>query len=81
MMTATAKKVWFDHGRIYVELHDERVVGLPLSWFPRLAKASAEALKQYELWENGAWIHWEKLDEDLSAEGFLTYRKEPLVSS
>jgi len=31
---------------------------------------------QYELWKEGQWIHWEKLDEDLFAEGFLTFRKD-----
>lgn len=33
----------------------------------------------FELWENGKWIHWEDLDEDLSAEGFLIFDKESLT--
>jgi|GEM_PF-6137981 len=35
--------------------------------------------KQFELWNDGAWIHWEELDEDLSADGFLTFQKESYI--
>lgn len=28
-------------------------------------------MKNYELWDNGRWIHWEDLDEDLSVENFI----------
>jgi hypothetical protein len=34
-------------------------------------------LAKFELWNNGKWIHWEDLDEDLSAEGFLVFQKQP----
>jgi hypothetical protein len=68
--------IWFDAQRVFAEYHDGRVVGLPLSWFPRLEKANDKQRKNFELWNDGAWIHWEELDEDLSADGFLTFSKK-----
>ena len=75
-MENRAVNIWFDTQRIFAELHDGRVVGLPLSWFPRLEKANDKQRKDFEFWNDGAWIHWEELDEDLSAEGFLNFSKE-----
>ena len=72
----TAKNVWFDVERVYVELNDGRVVGSPLAWFPRLQQATPEQRSQFELVGGGYGIHWEELDEDLTAEGFLTYSRK-----
>ena len=71
----SAKSVWFDNKRIFAELNDGRIVGTPIEWFPNLTKGTPEQMNQYELWENGRWIHWEALNEDLSAEGFLSFTK------
>ena len=49
---------------------------MPLKWFKRLENAKKEALEQFELWDEGSWIHWEILGEDLSVEGFFTFNKE-----
>lgn len=68
------KKVWFEEDKIFVELNDGHIVGTPLDWYPNLSKGTPEQRLQYELWENGKWIHWEELDEDLSAHGFLDFR-------
>jgi len=67
-----ARNVWFDETRVYIELNDGRVIGSPLSWFPRVAEA-AEQRSRFELTAGGYGIHWEELDEDLTANGFLTY--------
>ena len=67
------EKIWFKDNMIFVELNDKRVIGTPISWYPNLSKGSENQLLKFELWENGKWIHWEELDEDLSAEGFLTF--------
>ncbi|GAB3643114.1 DUF2442 domain-containing protein [Spirosoma arcticum] len=69
----TAQRVWFDETRVYVELNDGRVVGSPLAWFPRLQQATSEQRNRYELVAGGCGIHWEELDEDLTANGFLTF--------
>jgi len=71
----SAKSVWFDNKRIFVELNDGRIIGTPIEWYPNLKKGTPEQMTQYELWENGRWIHWEALNEDLSAEGFLSFTK------
>ncbi len=71
----SANKVWFDNKRIFLELNDGRIVGSPISWFPNLSKGTTEQMSKYELWDGGKWIHWEDLNEDLSAEGFLNFTK------
>ncbi len=70
-----AQSVWFDDTRIYVELTDGRVVGAPMAWFPHLLRGTPEQRADYELFDEGGWIHWESLDEDLSAEGMLTFSR------
>ena len=59
-----------------METTDNKIASMPLSWFKRLQNASEKDLLEYELWNENSWIHWEKLGEDLSVEGFFTYRKE-----
>lgn len=68
-MIISAKSVRFDHHIMWVDLSDERIIGVPLSWFPRLRDASLEQLKNYELSPRG--IHWDTLDEDVSIEALL----------
>ncbi|MDR2893556.1 MAG: DUF2442 domain-containing protein [Deltaproteobacteria bacterium] len=68
-MNISPKKVWFDADNMWVELNDARVIGVPLTWFPRLLDAEESELSQYELSPSG--IHWEKLDEDISVAGLL----------
>ena len=71
----TARRVWFDDLRVYVELNDGRVVGSPLAWFPRLEHATPEQRSRFELVAGGYGIHWDELDEDLTAGGFLTFSR------
>jgi hypothetical protein len=68
-MNTSPRKVWFDSGSLWVELHDDRVIGAPLSWFPRLLTADKEDLMRFELSLRG--IHWDALDEDISSQGLL----------
>jgi hypothetical protein len=72
----TIKKVWFTEDQIFVRLNDGHIIGTPIEWYPNLSRGTKEQLLKFELWENGKWLHWEELDEDLSAEGFLVFRKE-----
>jgi hypothetical protein len=59
----------FDADSMWVELSDGRVVGVPLAWFPRLLRGTAEQREQVRLSSRG--LHWEVLDEDVSVAGLL----------
>ncbi len=66
-----AKSLSFDDANIHVQLLDGRIIVVPLIWFPRLHKASAEQLAVYEISGGGIGLHWPELDEDLSVAGLL----------
>jgi len=51
---------------------DGRVVSNPLKWYPRLLKAKAKDRAAFEISGDGYGVHWEKLDEDLSAKGIAS---------
>ncbi len=61
-----AVDIWFTEDMLYVRLEDGREVGVPLEWFPRLIKATAEQRKNWRFIGDGVGIHWEDIDEDLS---------------
>ncbi|OIO09209.1 MAG: hypothetical protein AUJ52_06760 [Elusimicrobia bacterium CG1_02_63_36] len=69
---ARAAKVWFDEEHLWVLLQDGRRIATPLSYFPRLLKASPEARASVELSGGGIGLHWGKLDEDISVPGLLS---------
>lgn len=56
---------------MWVHLTDGRVLGVPLSFFPRLAVASSEALGKWTISGEGTGLHWEDLDEDISVEHLM----------
>jgi hypothetical protein len=64
--------VRFDQASMGVELSDGRTLGVPLAWFPRLLRASAEQREQVSISSRG--LHWEALDEDVSIDGLLAGR-------
>ena len=68
-MSTSPKSVRFDDDSMWVELSDGRVIAVPLAWFPRLLRASAEQRAQVVLSARG--LHWEALDEDISVAGLL----------
>jgi hypothetical protein len=65
------KNIWFTSDKVYFELRDGREIGVPLDWFPKLKKASPEDRNNYYLTANGAGVHWESLDEDISVKYLL----------
>ena len=73
--TILATLIYFDDTNIYMILNDGRIVGCPLSWFPRLANATKLERDNWELIGDGYGVHWPDIDEDLSAEGMLNYSK------
>lgn len=71
-MTISAVKVAFEDERLLVDLSDGRSLGVPLTWFPRLAKATSAQRLAFTISPGG--LHWDALDEDISIEGLLAGR-------
>ncbi len=67
----TIKSVRFQNENISVEMSDGRIIETPIVNYPNLSKGTKSQINNYQIKGNGRWIHWEELDEDLSAEGFL----------
>src|SRR5882724_3152181 len=55
-----------------VDLVDGRTLIVPLVWFPRLWYGKPEERGHFEIFGDGAFIHWPDLDEDLSVAGLLS---------
>ena len=60
---------------IYVKTTENTISKMPLVWFTRLKKASEAVLQQFELWADNTWIHQEDIGEDLSFEGFFSFKE------
>lgn len=67
--SVSATRVRFDPDCMWVELSDGRTLGVPLAWFPRLLRASANELEAVRIGSRG--LHWDALDEDISIAGLL----------
>ena len=65
------KDVRFSDDCISVDLMDGRTISVPLVWYPRLLKATAEQRETWEVCGGGYGLHWDEIDEDLSTEGML----------
>ena len=66
-----AREVRFDGDMMYVRLTDGRIIGIPLEWFPRLARAAPSERENWRLVGGGVGIHWPELDEDVSVPALL----------
>ena len=62
-------RVRFDEDSMWVDLSDGRTIGVPLAWFPRLLRGTAEQREQVRMSSHG--LHWEALGEDISVAGLL----------
>ena len=67
--SVSATNVHFDADSMWVDLSDGRIIGVPLAWFPRLLRSTAEQREQVRISSRG--LHWEALDEDISVVGLL----------
>jgi Protein of unknown function (DUF2442) len=72
-----AVEVNFSDEMICLVLEDGREVKTPLEFYPRLAKATENQLKNFRLLGGGTGIHWEDLDEDLSVDSIVSGRRAP----
>lgn len=71
-MSVVAGTVCFEGEKMWVGLSDGREIGVPLAWFPRLARATPAEREGVTLSPFG--IHREAQDEDVSVEGILARR-------
>jgi hypothetical protein len=76
---ARANKLSFDNENMWVHFVDGRILGVPLSFFPRLRQASPKQRAAYMLSGNGQGLHWEALDEDISVEHLLRGNRDSTV--
>ena len=61
----------FDKTNLHIRLLDGREISVPLSWFPKLQKASVSSRKKWRLIGHGIGIHFEDIDEDISIDALL----------
>ena len=69
-----AETVIVTEDTLTVYLSHGRSLSVPLAWFPRLVHATPVERRGWRLIGRGHGIHWEKLDEDISADGLLASR-------
>jgi len=65
------KDVHINDEMITAFLVDGRIISVPLEWSWRLAEATPEQRRHFEIIGDGYGIHWPDIDEDISAEGML----------
>lgn len=68
---ARARQVTLSDEALAVDLVDGRTIIVPLLWYPRLWHGRPEERCHFEIFGDGAYIHWPDLDEDLSVAGLL----------
>jgi hypothetical protein len=68
---ARAQSLSVSDEALTVDLVDGRTVLVPLVWYPRLWYRSAEERNHFEIFDDGTYIHWPELDEDLTVAGLL----------
>ena len=56
---------------ISVILNDNNIIFVSKNYTSRLKKSSLKDLKDYKIMPSKKWIHWEKIDEDVSIEPLL----------
>jgi len=66
-----AVSVRIEAHKFFVVLSDDREVGIPYLWFPRLASATPAQREHWRLIGKGTGIHWEDVDEDISVGALL----------
>jgi len=63
--------VSFTEDSLCVSLRDGRKISVPLTWYPKLLRATPVQRNNWKVAGAGYGIHWPDIDEDLSTEGLL----------
>jgi hypothetical protein len=72
---ARARSARVTREALAVDLMDGRTIVVPLVWYPRLWHATPQERTRFEIFGDGAYIHWADLDEDLTVAGLLAGRR------
>ncbi len=75
VLDARAQTVEVKEDTIVLDLVDGRTMTVPIVWYPRLWYGTKEERAHFELLDEGRYIHWPELDEDLSIEGMVGGRR------
>ena len=70
-------KIWLTDSEIWIQTEDGKTASERFADYPRLKFATPEQRNNYTTDNFG--IHWEKLDEDLSFEGFFQKKNDNLL--
>lgn len=80
-MDSTARKITLDgltitsiqvsDDMLTAHINDGRKVSIPITWFTRLSKATADQRQNFEISPSGYGVHWPDLDEDISIKSFI----------
>jgi hypothetical protein len=70
-----AQSVEVREDTLLVDFVDGRSMTVPIIWYPRLWYATAAERAHFELLDDGRYIHWPDLDEDLSMDGLVAGRR------
>jgi hypothetical protein len=65
------KSVKVNDEGLTVDLVDGRTLVAPLAWYPRLWHGTPQERSHFEIFGDGAYLHWPDLDEDLTVAGLL----------
>lgn len=71
-----ARDLRIEENLFYAILEDGREIGVPYSWYWRLAEATPEERRNWRFIGQGEGIHWEDIDEDISIAGMLRGRPD-----
>jgi hypothetical protein len=75
LQEARALQLTVSDEALAVDLVDGRTIIVPLAWYPRLWHATPAERNRFEIFGDGAFIHWPDLDEDLAVAGLLAGRR------
>ncbi len=75
MQEARAQSARLTDEALTVDFVDGRTIIVPLVWFPRLWHGTPRERNHFEIFGDGAYIHWPDLDEDLTVGGLLAGRQ------
>ncbi|MEA5505788.1 DUF2442 domain-containing protein [Halotia wernerae UHCC 0503] len=67
----TIQQVTVTDDTLSADLSDGRTISVPLAWYPRLLHGSIEERNDYRFIADGSGIHWNQLDEDISAKNLI----------